>query len=308
MYVLSKIEKKSESTLILFTYDKEVEKYFNEIATKIKNEFLVEVKVIKRNRKNDYIFINRIFDYFQYKKLISSPFVLNTFLWNPHALYIANNYLVRKSRKINLYEDGSTIIQSKKPGNLEKKIKSFIYNIYFEMKFEKIETIFVNYKKSYEDFSYHNLVEEEKLIDNLNKISDLRKKEIANIFLGDLDIGILKNKEVEKSIIFTQPLSEDGFESESSKKNIYIKMLNNDLIKNDLIFIKKHPRDKTDYSFLKKYSDIFIFDAKFPSEIFLLFDIYFNIAMGVCTSAVDNTNSRLKINTDPSYFEFQNYK
>jgi hypothetical protein len=63
-------------------------------------------------------------------------------------------------------------------------------------------------------------------------------------------------------ILFTQPLSEDGFISEEEKKIIYLNIIK----KYDVEFIKPHPREKTNYSDI---SNIEVLDKNVPAEVII---------------------------------------
>ncbi|WP_449403062.1 polysialyltransferase family glycosyltransferase [Exiguobacterium artemiae] len=120
--------------------------------------------------------------------------------------------------------------------------------------------------------------------------------------MKNVDINVLMDDYIEKSIVFTQPLSEDGFESEKNKIEIYNNMIKMEVLNDSLIFFKKHPRDETNYKFLNEKNNVIILDSKFPSEIFLFFKIEFKVSLGLCTSAVENINAEIKCNTSPNYF------
>lgn len=112
-----------------------------------------------------------------------------------------------------------------------------------------------------------------------NKKAEEEKKEILDIFGFDENlINKIKNK---KNILFTQPLSEDGFISEEEKMKLYKKIVSNYLQK-DLV-IKIHPREKTDYK--KYFPEIEILNQSFPAELFDLLDIKFEKAITIFSTA-----------------------
>lgn len=279
-----------------------MEKYFLELASNIESYFHISVKVIKRKRLHDFTYINYVKDFIEHRKITKDPFTLHTFLWNPYTMYIANNFFKNKANQINLYEDGSTIIQTEKPQGFKKKLKKLLYNISFEEFFSNINKVFVSNKKNYDKFSYNKILEEETLEDIIKTLDDITKMKIINLFLGNIDINILKDNRIKKSIIFTQPLSEDGFESEKNKIEIYKKMIDMKIIEDSLIFFKKHPRDETNYKFIQEKSNVIVLNSKFPSEIFLILKVEFKVSLGLCTSAVENIDAEIKCNTSPNYF------
>lgn len=115
-----------------------------------------------------------------------------------------------------------------------------------------------------------------------NKKTEEEKKEILDFFGFNLEtISKVKTK---KNIFFTQCLSENFILNENEKIDLYKKVLKNYDLK-DLI-IKTHPKEKTNYR--EYFPEALILDNVFPSEFFILFDVKFDKAITLCSTAALN--------------------
>jgi hypothetical protein len=108
---------------------------------------------------------------------------------------------------------------------------------------------------------------------------------------------------VQKCIIFTQPLSEDGYVSENEKKALY-KEICDFYSSYGKVYLKKHPRDNTEYDI----RNVISINDKFPSELFSILGIRFHVAIGLCTSAIDEVLSDYKMNIGESYLHNKLYE
>lgn len=106
-----------------------------------------------------------------------------------------------------------------------------------------------------------------------NNYSEEKQNEILNILgIKKERLEKLINKE-NKVLLLTQPLSEDKIVTEKEKIDIYREILLKENRKN--IYIKAHPREKTNYKEVFKEFNINIIENSFPIEICLLLDIKF---------------------------------
>ena len=113
----------------------------------------------------------------------------------------------------------------------------------------------------------------------------LNKSNVSNIFfVFNLD-GHFK-KEGKSVLIFTQPFSEDSFISEEYKVNMYRDIANYYADSN--VFIKPHPREKTNYEDIFGKS-LVVIDKDVPSECFNLdLNFSFDIGVAIQSTALDN--------------------
>lgn len=106
-----------------------------------------------------------------------------------------------------------------------------------------------------------------------------QKEKILNVFSFDSDLEErIKGK---KTILFTQPLSEDNVISEIEKIEIYSKILKK-YCKNEIV-IKTHPREITNYRQI--FKNYLILDNPFPFEIMSLLNIKFKKAVTLFSTA-----------------------
>ena len=83
-----------------------------------------------------------------------------------------------------------------------------------------------------------------------------------------------------KSVLFTQPLSEDGAIDEETKISIYKDVINSD----KSISIKPHPREKTDYK--KLFPGNTILEHNIPIELLTLLGVKFEKSYTIFSTAV----------------------
>ena len=121
----------------------------------------------------------------------------------------------------------------------------------------------------------------------VNNLDENEKEELAEFFLKDF---ISDNKGIKKLLIITQPLSEDGFITEEYKIHLYKKISQEYSQKGYTVYLKPHPREKTNYaSLLPKEGKII--PGSFPLEIFNLKSlITFDTGITIFSSALKNSN------------------
>lgn len=126
-----------------------------------------------------------------------------------------------------------------------------------------------------------------------NNLTKEKQKEILAIFNMKIEeLEILKNNS-NKILLLTQPLSEDGIVSEEEK----IKMYENILIEKNIkeIYIKLHPRERTDYVKNFKNIKVNIIKKDFPAEILFLLNINFNKVITLFSTAALNFKGKSEI-------------
>ncbi len=92
------------------------------------------------------------------------------------------------------------------------------------------------------------------------------RKQILTVF--GVNKSILDRFRPVKCILLTQPLSEDGVISEKEKIELYKQLINN-----EIVAIKPHPREKTNYKSF--FPNIEILPSSLPFELLSLNDITF---------------------------------
>lgn len=197
--------------------------------------------------------------------------------------FFLNNF----NGKAILLEDGTInynekILSEEKNKKLKKiKINHFMKKVIVEKikkeyrRFglsEKIQEIYLTGLLPISDL-IKNKVKIINISDEWEKLSKKDKEEILGVF--KISSKSFENLKVEKNkvLLLTQPLSEDKIITEKEKIDIYREILLKENGKN--IYIKAHPREKTNYKGIFKEFNIKIIENSFPIEICLLLDIKF---------------------------------
>lgn len=197
--------------------------------------------------------------------------------------FFLNNF----NGKAILLEDGTInynekILSEEKNKKLKKiKINHFMKKVIVEKikkeyrRFglsEKIQEIYLTGLLPIPDL-IKNKVKIINISDEWEKLSKKDKEEILGVF--KISSKSFENLKVEKNkvLLLTQPLSEDKIITEKEKIDIYREILLKENGKN--IYIKTHPREKTNYKEVFKEFNINIIENSFPIEICLLLDIKF---------------------------------
>lgn len=100
-----------------------------------------------------------------------------------------------------------------------------------------------------------------------------------------------------KTVVFTQPLSEDGFISEERKLEIYRIIC--ERFDSEQTVLKVHPRDTSAYADVKAM----VLRESFPSELFDVLGVRFHAAVGICTGAVNNINAEHRVNLNENFLK-----
>lgn len=166
----------------------------------------------------------------------------------------------------NYLKDGFFLKDSLK-NKIYFKIEKIIFRVIFRKRLfnykewlEKIDKFYAT-EKMPKDYQANFEIEKINIIDLWNKIENKKKLEILKIF--GIKLESLKDIKEKEMVLFTQPLSEDGYLTEEEKINLYKKII----IKypKEKIVIKPHPRERT------KYKEIFngylIIEENYPVEI-----------------------------------------
>lgn len=119
----------------------------------------------------------------------------------------------------------------------------------------------------------------------LEALSNIQRKQIFGVFVDDFE-KILKCKN-KLAIVFTSVLANDGWvDNEKTQIQIYKEIVRGLQSEGYYVVIKPHPRDKVIYT--KDFSDCYIMDKEFPSEL-LDFDtrVRFDKGVVIASSAME---------------------
>lgn len=199
--------------------------------------------------------------------------------------------------RINLLEDGTKNYMT----NLEtiKKQKFYLKErIFYDFKIRKNK--FENIEKIYlttflcKEIPTHLKNKNVEII-NMKELWDKKSLKEKNIIKECFDFNdtILTtlNSNNKISILFTQPLSEDKVLTEDEKIFLYRQIINK--YPDETIIIKKHPREKTDYS--KYFPELPLIKENYPTELLMLMDIKFYRAITLFSTAVFGFDKDIKI-------------
>lgn len=189
---------------------------------------------------------------------------------------------------------------------LEEGILNYNDNILkneFEKKIEKVR-IFHNIKKSIIEKIYltgllpiPNLIKDKVEIININELwsnlSQEAKKEILEVFNMDIKKFQILKEDDRKILLLTQPLSEDKIITEEEKIKIYREIIEKQ--NGRKIYIKAHPREKTNYKEVFKNFNIEVIENTFPIELFLLLNIKFDKVITLFSTGALNFKGKAEV-------------
>lgn len=147
--------------------------------------------------------------------------------------------------------------------------------------------------------------------DVLKRLSEDERERIKGIFLTG-EVTSLEG-EGPKMLVLTQPWSEFGFCTEEEKVTLYQRIVANNQVKypNHTLYIKKHPRDLTDYH--ATFKDAVYIDSQIPFEVLELikenglFDVGITINSSAIYSDLITNKITLGVTIDmPIYQSYQN--
>ena len=293
IYLANRDFVKDNVVFILTTHDKKTYQTFIKISKSLSKDFVVFTRY--RHKYLELILIEYIKDVFDYKRIKqkSEKITLYNFSWSTSSLYRTSNYLYKKAESCYFFEEG--VLQCNTPPS--SKFELLIKKIY------KINTNFINDKKILgvflSDASKYPPDFQKKSIrlnicELVDKINQLDKMKIASLFLDSKLEFLLKTKKI--IVVFSQPLSEDGYISENKKIEIFSTICKY-MHSFGKVVLKKHPRDTTNYNI----NDIEEIQGDFPSEIFSLIGIKFDYAIGICTSAIKTVNADFCVNLNNNF-------
>jgi len=127
-----------------------------------------------------------------------------------------------------------------------------------------------------------------------NNLDENSKNKIINLFIDSISKDIISSRKRKNCLIITQPIEKANFPEERKKelyRQISLKMSNDGFE----VFLKPHPKEKTDYSFLE-IENIHLLNKDFPLEITNLFDkTCFDLGITLYSASLKNINIPKKI-------------
>jgi len=222
-------------------------------------------------------------------------FDLVNFAWSVNSIDRSSAHYYKKCRRAIFYEEGAmgciSKTQSKKK-LLMKRLLGIPVRFHDD---EKLEGVYAQNPSLYDSrFS--------------SKIHAFNLRQLmADSPVGSRVVDLfLKGEKAEKlramngrNVVFTQPLSEDGYITAHRKEEIYTAICN--WFNPERTVLKVHPRDTSDYAQVKAT----VLRETFPGELFDVLGIRFATAVGICTSAVNNVSADHPVNLNANFLKDQ---
>lgn len=248
----------------------------------------------------------------KYKKWKYNKKLLN-YLKNIDSLYLQDHYTYSQfflnnfKGKMYLLEDGTLNYNEKILLNeLKRKIKKIRINNFFR------RVVIEKRKDEYRRFGLSNKIEKIyltgllpipelikdkveiiKINEMWKRLSQKDKESILSIFSLDLNKIQRFNLIDNKVLLLTQPLSEDNIITEEEKIKIYREIIKKQNNKN--IYIKIHPREKTNYKEIFKEFNIRIIEKNFPIELLLFLNINFDKVITLFSTGALNFKGKAEV-------------
>lgn len=292
--------------LILPTYSQKNIKYFKEITLKMKQWGIVCEVIDKKNMIQRAVGLSDRENFAVMDSVLISlntkrhEFFLVNHTWNKALVCYPASLWFRYCKESIFIEEGyaQTVTPDEKPFVLWLK---YLYGNQKEFwKDSRLKGIYVQNRELFSDYLIPDLKQFTLNVD----FSEEEKQELLDLFVSGQDkIEIERLRKEADGILYTQPISEDGYVKEEAKIRIY-KELVEYYSKYGKIFIKVHPRDTTQYDFAEEM----ILTGNYPSELLNILGVKFKFAVGLCTSAVETANAQIKINLNERFLSELKYE
>lgn len=292
--------------LILPTYSKKNIDYFRKIALKIERHGIICEVIDKKNMmhraiglsdRENLVVIERVL-----KKLNTHKyeFFLVNHTWGKALVCYPASLWFRYCKESIFIEEGCGQVATPDEKTFIIWLKCLYGNQKEFWKDSRVKGIYVQNREMFSNCPIHGLQTFALNVD----FSEEEKQELIDLFTNYQDrIEIERVRKYAEGILYTQPLSEDGYVKEEIKIRIY-KDLEEYYSKYGKVFIKVHPRDTTQYDFAEEM----ILKGNYPSELLNILGIRFKFAVGLCTSAVETANADVKFNLNEKFLSELKYE
>lgn len=292
--------------LILPTYSPKNIKYFQDITLKMKQWGVVCEVVDKKNMmhravglsdRDNFVVMERVLDKLHTKR---NEFFLVNHTWNKALVCYPASLWFRYCRESIFIEEGyaQTATPDEKPFVL--LLKRFYGNQKEFWRDSRLKGIYVQNSEMFSDYPIPECKEFALNVD----FSEEEKQKLIDLLVNAQNrIEIEKLRKEADGILYTQPISEDGYVKEEVKIKIYEELAAY-YSKYGKIFVKLHPRDTTQYNFPEEM----ILKGNYPSELLNILGVKFKFAVGLCTSAVETANAEVRINLNEKFLSELKYE
>lgn len=292
--------------LILPTYSQKNIDYFEEIALKMELQGIICEVIDKKNILHRAIGLSDRDNLAVMKRVLKKlhtqkqGFFLVNHTWNKFLVCYPASLWFRYCKESIFIEEGCAQIAMPDEKPIVVWLKCFYGNQKEFWKDSRVKGVYVQNKELFSNYPIPELKQFELNID----FSEDEKQELMKLFVNCQDrIEIERLRKEADGVLYTQPISEDGYVKEEDKIKIY-----EDIVKYyskyGHVFVKIHPRDTTRYDFPEKM----ILKGNYPSELLNILGIKFKFAVGLCTSAVETANADVKINLNERFLSELRYE
>ena len=297
VYILMQSKRQDDTYVIMSSPYKSDVEAFNEISGQLS---LYNIRSIVIDKKNPIYRAIGISDYrnkrvmkkvYQDLEINNGNFLLVNCSWtNRKVGYPASLYL-KKARESIFLQEGKCQYVTPNDKWWYLALKKLYGNQTTFWKMDKLKKIYVQDPSKFPKY-LQNIMEPIAINFDNKKLSNI----MLDIFLNMSDQKDIENLRSSDGIIFSQPISEDGYVTEDEKKRIYEEIVSYYKSYGRVVF-KRHPRDLSEYSF----EDVSIIKSRFPSEILGIMGIKFDFAVGLCTGAIDSVIAKSRVNLNENF-------
>lgn len=304
--LITKANLYEKTCIVMPTYSKKNLEYYTTISARLLQMNIQSEVINKHNifwRAVGFADIqNRVIMVRIFKKLRTekNAYYLVNHTWDRDKVAYPASLYFKYCKKAIFIEEGSTQFVTPKEHKLVVALKRVYGNQTDYWKDVRLEDIYVQNPDRF--IGYHT---EKMRPFSLNvSLNREEEKRIIDIFMNESEKESLSELRCEKKgIIFSQCFSEDGYMTEKEKIHIFTE-LSDYYSQYGKVFLKIHPRDTTEYHI----KDVDVVKGSYPSELFTILNIQFDFAIGICTSAIETVNAKVKLNLNEKFLTELKYK
>lgn len=295
-----------KTCIVMPTYSKKNVKYFTVISRRLLQMNIHSEVINKHNifwravgfaHIQNKVIMNRVFKQIHTGK---NAYYLVNHTWDRQKVCYPASLYFKYCEGAIFIEEGSTQFVTPKEHELVVALKRLYGNQTDYWKDSRLESIYVQNPKQF--IGYHT--ESMRPFSLNNSLNEEEEKRLTDIFMDASEKESLEKLRCEKKgIIFSQCFSEDGYMTEEEKIRIFTE-LSGYYSQYGKVFLKIHPRDTTEYHI----QGVDIIKGSYPSELFTILNIQFDFAIGICTSAIETVNAKVKLNLNEKFLTELRYE
>jgi len=222
--------------------------------------------------------------------------------WNQQIVRYPSSIYYQFCRSSYFVEEGATVYLTPNDSLGYLLLKIFYGNQYGFWKDDKLVGMAVQRPQNYAPYLHEKMAKLD-MARLAAGIADKTRGELADVCFDDevrRSVRLLRDET--DGVIFTQPLSEDGYVSEAEKIAIYDELMRY-YARYGRVTLKLHPRDTSTYGVDAGR----VANGSFPSEMTSFLGIRYKFAVGLCTSAIEGTDADVALNIAPNFLFDKKY-